>query len=302
MRPGADHRQRRPRRRPLRTHHAEQLRPVLTGVASNGSIGYGNYNAGFASLKMADWRGLTLQSNFTWSKALGTGADVQATSEYTPDDPFNLGTTYGYQNYNRKFVYNAFFVYQPAFFKGQHGLMGRALGGWSFASVFTAGSGSPIEIGTSTGDGQEYGAGDNIDFFGNENAIQIAPIAHGHAYYNNPSGALPVNMFKEGISPLMTSAIRFWVWITRMAATATSLACPTGTWTSASGRTSEWRKALAWNFKASSLMSSTITSGWIRWPSPLGFTVPVGFRRLSGSAQEQPAATGRSKLGLRVRF
>ncbi len=173
-----------------------------SGVASNGSIGYGNYNAGFASLKMADWRGLTLQSNFTWSKALGTGGVVQASSEITPDDPFNLGTTYGYQDFDRKFVYNTFFVYQPPFFKGQHGLVGRALGGWSFASVFTAGSGLPVEIFTTTGDGQEYGAGDNVNFFGNENAIQIAPIAHGHAYYNNPSGGLPVNMFKAGVSAI----------------------------------------------------------------------------------------------------
>jgi hypothetical protein len=173
-----------------------------SGVASNGSIGYGNYNAGFASLKMADWRGLTMQSNFTWSKALGTGGVVQASSEITPDDPFNLATTYGYQDFDRKFVYNAFFVYQPPFFKGQNGLVGRALGGWSFASVFTAGSGLPVEIFTTTGDGQEYGAGDNVNFFGNENAVQIAPIAHGHAYYNNPSGGLPVNMFKAGVSAI----------------------------------------------------------------------------------------------------
>jgi hypothetical protein len=173
---------------------------MSSGVALNGSIGYGNYNAGFASVKMADWRGLTMQSNFTWSKALGTGGVVQASSEITPDDPFNLGTTYGYQDFDRKFVYNLFFVYQLPFYKGQHGLVGRALGGWSVSSVFTAGSGTPVELFTSTGDGQEYGAGDNINFFGNENAVQIAPIKSGHAYYNNPSGALPVNMFKEGAS------------------------------------------------------------------------------------------------------
>ncbi|MGA7512746.1 MAG: hypothetical protein WBW46_07615, partial [Candidatus Sulfotelmatobacter sp.] len=173
---------------------------VSSGIALNGSIGYGNYNAGFASVKMADWRGLTLQSNFTWSKALGTGGVVQASSEYTPDDPFNLATTYGYQDYQRKFVYNMFFVYQLPFYKGQSGLMGRALGGWSLATVFTAGSPSPIELYTSTGDGQEYGAGDNINFFGNENAVQIAPITHGHAYYNSPSNGLPVNMFKDGVA------------------------------------------------------------------------------------------------------
>ncbi len=160
---------------------------MTSGASLNASVGYGNYNAGFFSLKMADWRGLTAQSNFTYSKALGTGADVQATSEYTPDDPFNLGTMYGYQNFNRKFVYNFFFVYQPPFFKGQHGIVGRALGGWTFSSIFTAGTGSPIEFFTSTGDGQEYGAGDNINFFGNENAVQIAPIKGGHRY-NQPGG------------------------------------------------------------------------------------------------------------------
>jgi hypothetical protein len=175
---------------------------LSSGVALNASIGYGNYNAGYASLKMADWRGLTMQSNFTWSKALGTGADVQASSEYTPDDPFNLGTMYGYQNFDRAFVYNLFFVYSPPVFKGQSGFMGRALGGWTFASVFTAGSALPFELYTTTGDGQEYGAGDNVNFFGNENAIEITPTPSGHAYYNRPSGSLPVNLFKDGTSAI----------------------------------------------------------------------------------------------------
>ncbi len=119
---------------------------MTSGVAVNASTGFGNYNGGFASVKMADWRGLTMQSNFTWSKALGTAALVQADSEFTPDDPFNPYTMYGPQPFNRKFVYNTFFVYQPPFYKGQHGLMGRALGGWTFSSIFAAGSGSPIQM------------------------------------------------------------------------------------------------------------------------------------------------------------
>ena len=168
---------------------------MTSGPAVNGSYGYGNYNAGFVSLKMADWKGLTMQSNFTYSKALGTGAVVQATSEFTPDDPFNLQAQYGYQTYNRKFVYNFFFVYQPPFFKGQSGFLGRALGGWTFSSVFSAGSGAPVELFTSTGDGQEYGAGDNSAYFGNENAIEITPIKSGHRY-NQPND-FP-NMFAQG--------------------------------------------------------------------------------------------------------
>ena len=70
---------------------------------------------------MADWRGLTMQSNFTWSKALGMGAQVQSSSVLTALDPFNLNEQYGRQAFDRKFIYNAFLVYQPPFFKGQIG-------------------------------------------------------------------------------------------------------------------------------------------------------------------------------------
>ena len=56
---------------------------LSSGVGINASIGHGNYNGGFATIRMSDWKGLTMQSNFTWSKALGTGSVVQATSADT---------------------------------------------------------------------------------------------------------------------------------------------------------------------------------------------------------------------------
>jgi hypothetical protein len=112
-----------------------------------------------------------------------------------------LNEMYGRQAFDRRYSYNMFFVYQPPFFKGQSGLLGRALGGWTFATVFTAGSGEPIEVYTSTGDGQEFGAGDNVNFFNNDSAIPIGPLGgEGHAYYNSPSNGLPVNIFKNGVS------------------------------------------------------------------------------------------------------
>jgi hypothetical protein len=61
-----------------------------SGVAENASTGYGNYNGGFISFGTRQWHGLTMQHNFTYSKALGTGAVVQASSEYTQDDAYNL--------------------------------------------------------------------------------------------------------------------------------------------------------------------------------------------------------------------
>ena len=171
---------------------------LSSGVGVNASIGYGNYNAGFASLKMNDWRGVTMQSNFTWSKALGTGAVVQASSADTAVDPFNLRTGYGLQGFDHKFVYTMFMVYQPPFFKGQKGLLGHVLGGWTFAPVFAAGTGLPLPILTSNGGGQAFGEGDSVAFSGNgvtENAIPMTAFHTGSAHYNVPSGGYSINLF-----------------------------------------------------------------------------------------------------------
>ncbi|HUD64820.1 MAG TPA: carboxypeptidase regulatory-like domain-containing protein [Candidatus Sulfotelmatobacter sp.] len=169
---------------------------LSSGVGINASVGHGDYNAGFVSLKMADWKGMTMQSNFTWSKALGTGALVQATSGYSPDDPFNLNQMYGRQFYDRKFIYNTFIVYSPPFYKGQQGLLGRALGGWTFSTVFTTGSGQPLQVWTSGFSGQEFGGMDAINFNDTSTAIQMAPVQTGHAYSSSTPGNFP-NIFKN---------------------------------------------------------------------------------------------------------
>jgi hypothetical protein len=174
-----------------------------SGVQVDASTGWGNYNGGFASLKMADWRGVTMQSNFTWSKALGTGSIYQAVSAFGPEDSFNLDEGYGRQSFDRKITYNAFVIYQPPFFKGQHGPMGRLLGGWTFASVFTAGSGTPDQFGTTFCCGQEFGGTDDVNFGTIEDAVPISPVTHEHAYYNSPSNSLPVNAFKNGVAEAM---------------------------------------------------------------------------------------------------
>jgi hypothetical protein len=160
------------------------------GVGQNGSFGWGNYNAGFISFHTTDWHGMTSQQNLTWSRTLGTGAVAQSTSEYTADDPFNLGTMYGVQGYNRNLVYNLYVAYGPPVFKGQTGFLGRALGGWSFAPIFAAGTGTPYECNDLTSDSQAYGSGDGANFFDNENCIfnQRPPTARAHATFHAATG------------------------------------------------------------------------------------------------------------------
>lgn len=186
---------------------------ISGGVAENASVGYGNYNGGFVSLGMHDWHGVTLQENFTYSKALGTGAYVQATSEYTPNDPFDLGKMYGVQYFNHKFIFNTFVVWQTPWYKGQHGLVGRMLGGWNFAPVIDAGSGAPLYCNTET-DAQSFGSGDGANYFDNEQCVFTSKYTGGASThsgvggstdpYGNQvgtatagSGKLAINMFKN---------------------------------------------------------------------------------------------------------
>jgi hypothetical protein len=132
----------------------------VTSLVMATSMGEGNYNAAFVSWSAHDWHGLTARSNFTWSKALGTADIPQTRTVYTPLDAWNLQSMYGPQAYDLKFIYNLLMLYQPTVFRSQKGMLGHVLGGWSFAPLFTAQSGSPIQVSMS------QGAGSNCQSFG----------------------------------------------------------------------------------------------------------------------------------------
>ena len=183
---------------------------VSGGIGDNGSFGWGNYNGAFVTFKTTDWHGVTSQQNFQWSKTLGTGAFVQASSEYTTDDPFNIGTMYGRQAFDHKFVYNLYIAYTPTVYRGQQGLLGRALGGWSFAPIFTAGTGGPQPCFTANGQSQAFGAGDGANFFDNEECIftqqpktgvykTFTPASGGNAAFTT------VNLFADPATALANS-------------------------------------------------------------------------------------------------
>ncbi len=170
---------------------------ISSGVSLATATGYGNYHGGFVSFKASDWHGLTLQENFTYSKALGTGADVQATSEYTPNDPFNLDATYGVQPFNRKFVFNTFLIWNLPWYRQQSGFLGRIAGGWNVAPIFTAGSGSPLYCNTNT-DGQSFGGGDASNFFNNEQCVFTSKYTGGVSTHRNVTGSNGVGTQTEG--------------------------------------------------------------------------------------------------------
>jgi len=142
--------------------------PSLLTTISNG---YGNYNAGFLQLTFTNWHGLTMKSNFTWSKALGTGNVVQASSSYANVDPWNLRNMYGPQYYDEKFNLNVFLNYAPPFFSSQKGVLGRVLGGWNISPLFVYGSGFPVQVETPVGDCGSFGECNPAYVFSYENMI-----------------------------------------------------------------------------------------------------------------------------------
>ncbi len=187
---------------------------LSSGIGMNASIGHGNYHGAFFTIKTNGWHGMTTQQNFTWSKALGTGATVQATSEYTADDPFNLDLMYGVQPWDRKFVYNLFLVYDEPFYRTQRGL-GRLLGGWRIAPVFTAGSGEPMSIyPTNSGGGywggQAFGEGDSNNFYSFDQGLLVGSLGQsfGSLHYN-VSGSNGVGTSGYGLNYFKDPAAAF---------------------------------------------------------------------------------------------
>jgi hypothetical protein len=175
---------------------------MTSGIAVNASIGHGNYNGAFVSLKTNNWHHITLTQNFTYSKALGTGAVVQASSEYTTNDPYNLNNMYGVQNYNRKFVYNVYALIDDPWYKTQQGFVGRIAGGWSLAPILAAGSGAPVYCNTES-DGQSFGEADGANFFSNEQCIFTGAHPYGsHLYANCGQGCY--NIFSNPSALLST--------------------------------------------------------------------------------------------------
>ena len=115
-----------------------------TSLALTTSMGFGNYNAMYVTWKATDYHGATVISNFTWGRALGTAPLAQANSGNTALNAWDLQANYGPNGFDIKFLYNVAIYYAPPVFKGQHGVLGHVLGGWTLSPLFTAQSGAAV--------------------------------------------------------------------------------------------------------------------------------------------------------------
>jgi len=124
---------------------------------------------------------LTARSNFTWGRSLGTGSVTQASSSITVPNPYDFEHgfgTYGVQPFDVKFTYSLLMLYQPPFFRSQKGIAGHLLGGWSIAPLFTARSGLPQRMSTST-NGESFGEIYSLQSANYEGAPGFTPFTGG---------------------------------------------------------------------------------------------------------------------------
>ncbi len=103
-------------------------------------LGWAKYHAGTFSIKNNQWRGLTLQSNFTFAKNI-------ATSNINNSDHGNINYRYPYiwagpSNVTPKFWFITAINYQAPKVTANRGL-GLALNDWVLSMTFTAATGSP---------------------------------------------------------------------------------------------------------------------------------------------------------------
>jgi hypothetical protein len=165
-----------------------------SGIYADDSSGYSNYNALYTTFRTNNWHGITTLSNFTWGRALGTGNQSQATSEYTALNPYNVRQSmYGPQFFDYKFTYTQTFLWSEPFFRNQKGIAGHLLGGWRIAPIFTARSGAPLAVGTlnsseSFGETQTGGTNDGAVLAGPWTGGTTANYNINVPTANNPNG------------------------------------------------------------------------------------------------------------------
>jgi hypothetical protein len=178
---------------------------IVTGISVGTALGYSDYNAGYVTFKTSGFHGLSLQENLTFSKALGLGAFNQSTSSITAEDSFNLRLQYGRQGFDQTWTYNTFLVYETPWFKDQHGILGRAAGGWMLSPVVSAGTGQPLTC-TTNNSGQNFGGEDGSTFTDNENCIFTTGYHGGYNTKFGITGGVDPNGVSVGTNPKSTAS------------------------------------------------------------------------------------------------
>ena len=136
------------------TQLVQRPNPFVGATQSWFYNGNSSYHAGAISLTKRATRGLAFKTNYTFSKLLDINSAYLATSGTNEPpsvlDPFDMNFNRGVAAYNLTHQFNANFLYQLPFGRGQHfggaakGVVDKLIGGWQWSGGITTQSGFPF--------------------------------------------------------------------------------------------------------------------------------------------------------------
>ena len=147
------------------------------------------YNAGFVSVQRRFAKGLSVQANYTLSRATDQhGYNQEAESVIA--NGFNFRLDNAPAAFDRTHVFNTNFFYEMPFGKGKRWAgsskaLDWLLGGWYLAGIYTAHSGAPLTLQQST---SAFGGGPQIGTIPS-GAIPLGPVPSSSGVNQNVAGA-----------------------------------------------------------------------------------------------------------------
>lgn len=126
--------------------------PAMSGFASVTWDGWEKYHALALTFTQRAWRGLVVNSTYTWSKALDDASNPGADNAGPnfPQDPSNLAAEKGLSDFDHRHRFVTNLLYQIPFLKNSQGWMHTAFGEWQVGGIWTLESGSPFTVNLST--------------------------------------------------------------------------------------------------------------------------------------------------------
>jgi len=126
--------------------------PQMSGFPSVTWDGWEKYHALALTFTQRVWRGLTLNSTYTWSKALDDASNPgpDNAGPNFPQNPANLAAEKGLSDFDHRHRFVTNFLYQIPLLRNSEGWIHAAFSGWQVGGIWTLQSGAPFTVNLST--------------------------------------------------------------------------------------------------------------------------------------------------------
>src|ERR1035437_1396151 len=124
----------------------------MRGFSSVTWDGWEKYNALALTFAQRNWHGLTVDSNYTWSKAMDDASNPGTNNAGTnlPQDIQNMAAEKGLSDFDHRHRFVTSFLYQLPFLNDSEGWIHMAFADWHVGGIWTLESGSPFTVNLST--------------------------------------------------------------------------------------------------------------------------------------------------------